>query len=185
MSVEWGGQIISKIYPVIKDVYDENLLKKDTYPYLGGNAGETVENNLLERFVPSFFTTDLCEKNSLMGRISRFIFSFSERVGLNQYFTIFDRKSNLCNVVIKAERAWLGFIMDVHGRKNPQWNNEKSKTSLCKVIDPDNKLTDEEHKNHLNQLVIILSSYTLMKGKGFFAGMGTVPSWYFDQIFKS
>lgn len=192
----WGQSVFCKIYPVIQDTYDENQLENSRIhqlQMLGGNTGEIIENKLLDKFTPSFFTKNLCEKKSLIGRVSIKLFSLCSVLGLNKKFKCLDQSEKLCSVILKAEACWLGFLTQ-QSLKNPQISPEKACTYLSEVvalndkervpIENKNQESIQETISRLNHLTVITHTLYIKHGLSHNHVTGAVPSTYFAGIFN-
>lgn len=88
-----------KIYIINEDAVlakpDANVIE------LQNSIGVEVEKRLQKCFVHSFFSQNLCEKKSLMGRISSGLFLICKTARLNR-FKRFNQNSKLGSIVIKV-----------------------------------------------------------------------------------
>lgn len=193
MSVVWGKNIFSNIYPLIIDEYDEKLVvDKPTanVVVLQDSVGKVIENKLLQQFTPSFFSQNLCKKSSLMGRLSHKFFFFCKKLHLSKKFRFFNQKSRLCSVVIKAERCWLGRLLDdFEDIKFKPQHNEKYKIiegHLADVVKGEDKqISNEEVQNRLNKLVALTNVFFVRHHKSHSYVTNRVPQTYFKMIFGS
>jgi hypothetical protein len=188
MSLSWGENIISKIYPLINNLYDENLVEsKSTQNVIKINesVGREVEKKLQERFVPSFFTQDLCEKDSLMGRISTNLFAICEKLCLDKIFECFNKSTKLFSVVSKAERCWLKTLLDNYEDVKLKPENEKEVDFIAKhlayaVNEP---IFNGEVQDRLNKLVALTNVFYVVHGSNHNYVSGRNPQTYFKMIF--
>jgi hypothetical protein len=192
MSLHWGESIFSNLYPLIIDLYKEESVKEKPEAnviVLNTLVGRQVEKKIQERFIPSFFNQDLCEKTSLLGRVSTGLFLICETLRLNRVFECLNQNSKLCSIVLKAERCWLAYLLDTYEsiKCPPQNNKEVSEIAQhlrCVVVKNNNEeLTNEEVQQRLNKLVALTAVFYEIHGKGHNDVTGKVPQTYFKDIF--
>jgi hypothetical protein len=90
-SITWGQHVFVQVYPVIQDLASNHFetIKDDhaqpincDQPIPGLDdiviTSQAIEDCILSHLTPSFFWANLYENNSLMGRVSDFLFSLCE-----------------------------------------------------------------------------------------------------------
>lgn len=193
MSLNWGEGIFSNLYPLIQNLYVEEFViaKPSTNVIeLKRSVGFEVEKKLQEHFIPSFFNQNLCEKTSLMGRISANLFFICEKLRLHKVFTCFDQNSKLFSIVLKAERCWLAHLLDTyHDVKRQPQNVQKLKFIAqhlaCVVTKKNEVVSNEEVQRRLNELVALTNVFYEIHGKGHNYVTGGAPQTYFSSIFSN
>ncbi|CCB87201.1 MULTISPECIES: hypothetical protein [Parachlamydia] len=185
MSLAWGEKIFSNIYPLINPLYNEESVEEKPPAYviiLKKSVGHGVEKKLQEHFTPSFFSKNLCKKNSLSGRVSSKLFSICKKLHLNKVANRFDQSSKLFSIVLKAEQSWLGALL------NDYRDNQKrpfiAQHLACVVKSKDEEISSEEVQLRLNRLVALTNIFYEIHGKGHNYVTGMVPQTYFKLIFN-
>lgn len=191
MNLNWGENIFCNLYPLIKDLYTEqSVVKKPSEDVieLQSSVGFEVEQQLKKRFVPCFFTQNLCEKTSLLGRISAGLFGICRTLNLHR-FVHFNLNSKLFSVVIEAERCWLANLLDRYKIKLTPQNDLENKfiaQHLARVVtQKDEVISNEEIQQRLNKLVALTNVFYKVHGQGHNYVTGRVPQTYFRLIFRN
>lgn len=193
MNLNRAEKIFSKIYTEIGILYDEkSVIERPPVNViqLHIDVGNRVTDKLEGRFVPSFFHCDLYEKRSLLGRVSACLFSLAQTLHLNRVFACFDPTSKLVSTVLKAERCWLGYLLDRYEKAGlPPQDPQKVAfvaQHLAHVVKNRNELALAYPiiQNRLNELVALTNVFYKVHGLSHAEVTGRLPQTYFRAIFS-
>jgi hypothetical protein len=195
MNLIWGENVFSKIYPLINHLYNEESVIAKPKPFasvirLKKSVGFEVEKKIQERFVPSFFDKNLCEKASLIGRVSATLFFIFKKLRLHKLFESCNKNSKLFSIVLKAERCWLAQLLNKYDEiKFLPKNSKKHKfivQHLARVVTAKNEIiSNEEIQRRLNELVALTNVFYEIHGSGHNDVTGRMTQTYFKFIFSN